>query len=398
MDTTITTDSVHSLESMVASLTELLSVQETVVSEQSERLRQNESRFRAIFEGSNDAIMLLTHKGYLDCNPSALKVFGIATKEEFLKSHPAKLSPPFQPDGQPSDVAAGERIRTAFETGMNRFEWDHRRADGTVFPTEVLLSAFDWGQERVLQATVRDITERKQAEDAMRESDARLNSILHGSPTLQFVIDKDHRVISWNGALEEYSGIKEGEVLGTRDAWKPFYPNKRPVLADLLIDETVEQIPEWYQGKFAHSRLIEGAYEATDFFPNMGENGTWLYFTAAPIRNAKGAIIGAVETLVDISERKQSEKALKESNERFITFIKEAAMRLKTPLEVVEENIGGMICDVEKGGSDQADLVLQLKIQMKNIEQIRLNIIELNTAIMEHSDELSIATRKFLLE
>ena len=140
MDTLITTDNIHALESMVASLTELISVQETVVSEQSELLRQNESRFRAIFNGSNDAIMLLTEEGFFDCNPSALKIFGITTKEEFVKFTPAELSPPTQTDGGSSLEAAGEHIRTAFRTGTDRFEWIHRRFNGEDFPAEVLLS------------------------------------------------------------------------------------------------------------------------------------------------------------------------------------------------------------------------------------------------------------------
>ncbi|MFA4825560.1 MAG: hypothetical protein WC593_10445 [Methanoregula sp.] len=94
----------------------------------------------------------------------------------------------------------------------------------------------------------------------------------------------------------------------------------------------------------------------------------------------------------------KNEEALRESNERFLEFIREAAMRLKTPLEVVEENIAGITSDVERGGCDTADVALQLKIQMKNIEQIRQNIIDLNKAITEHGDELSDATRKFLME
>jgi hypothetical protein len=73
-------------------------------------------------------------------------------------------------------------------------------------------------------------------------------------------------------------------------------------------------------------------------------------------------------------------------------------MRSKTPLDVVEENIAGIVNDIERGGYDTADVTLQLKIQMKNVAQIRQNIIELNKVITEHGDELSDATRKFLME
>jgi light-regulated signal transduction histidine kinase (bacteriophytochrome) len=92
------------------------------------------------------------------------------------------------------------------------------------------------------------------------------------------------------------------------------------------------------------------------------------------------------------------EEALRKSNERFLEFISETAMRLKTPLEVVEESIAFVVSEVESGPGDPANVALELKIQMKNLEQIRQNIIELNKAITEHSDEMSLATRKFLTE
>jgi len=94
----------------------------------------------------------------------------------------------------------------------------------------------------------------------------------------------------------------------------------------------------------------------------------------------------------------QNEVDLMKSNERFLDFIREAAMRLKTPLEVVEENIATVVSEVEHGGNDPANVALELKIQVKNLEQIRQNIIELNKVITAHADMLSPATKKFLTE
>ena len=158
-----------------------------------------------------------------------------------------------------------------------------------------------------------DITQRKNAEQALRESEARLTSVLHGSPLMQFVIDHDHRILSWNKALEDYSGIPAADVIGTDQQWRAFYKEKRPVLADLLVDNNTDGLFKWYGGKLNPSRYVDDAYDAMDFFPDMGTSGTWLSFTAAPIRNADGEIIGAVETLEDITERKQAEEVLKRS-------------------------------------------------------------------------------------
>ncbi|MCP4543821.1 MAG: PAS domain S-box protein [Chloroflexi bacterium] len=129
-----------------------------------EELRQSEERFRVIFEGSNDAVMLLSEKAFFDCNSRALEMFDFGEKGELVGIHLADISPPFQSDGQDSVSAAQERIHAAFQQGHNRFEWIHSRGGGEDFLAEVLLSAFDLGGEMVLQATVRDISERKQIE------------------------------------------------------------------------------------------------------------------------------------------------------------------------------------------------------------------------------------------
>ncbi|MCX5848163.1 MAG: PAS domain-containing protein [Deltaproteobacteria bacterium] len=137
-----------------------------------------------------------------------------------------------------------------------------------------------------------------------------LQSIMGSSPIPAFIIGKDHLIIYWNKALEELSGIKAKEVVGTSQQWRAFYKTARPCMADLLVDKYQKEIPQWYSGKFIKSKLITGAYEATDFFPELGKRGRWLRFTAAVIRNSKGSVIGAVETLEDITQAKRAEEAL----------------------------------------------------------------------------------------
>ena len=151
---------------------------------------------------------------------------------------------------------------------------------------------------------------RKQAEEKLRESRQRLNSIIDASPIPAFVIGIDHKIIYWNKALEELTKIKAQNVVGTSQQWRAFYAEERPCMADLLVSREKEKIAKWYKGKYAKSRLLEEAYEAIDFFPDLGRQGKWLRFTAAVIRDTAGEMIGAIETLEDITRRKKAKEAL----------------------------------------------------------------------------------------
>ncbi|MEN8170616.1 MAG: ATP-binding protein [Pseudomonadota bacterium] len=132
------------------------------------KLAESETKFRTLFEASSDAIMLLDERGFFDCNPATIEMFGCSDVEVFSKLHPSELSPPTQPDGSLSVQAAQQKIEQAFREGRNFFEWMHWRFDDhREFPAEVLLTAMRLGERDVLQAVVRDITQRKQAEQSI---------------------------------------------------------------------------------------------------------------------------------------------------------------------------------------------------------------------------------------
>ena len=141
--------------------------------------------------------------------------------------------------------------------------------------------------------------------------------ILDGSPVPCFVIDASHVVVYWNEALSRMSGIPAAEVLGTHHQWRAFYRAHRPVLADLVVDGADQGLLEkFYRGKYRPSTHCPGGWESEDFFPTFGETGRWLAFSAAPIRNAAGKVVGCVETLQDITERKQAELARRDAERR----------------------------------------------------------------------------------
>ncbi|MFY9799973.1 MAG: PAS domain S-box protein, partial [Methanoregula sp.] len=142
-----------------------------------------------------------------------------------------------------------------------------------------------------------------------------MQDLVQGAPIPEFVIDSNHRVIFWNRALEEYSGIPASDVTGTTNHWKAFYPSQRPCLADLIVDRNVDGITRWYSGKYVKSPIVADNFEATDYFPSI-KGGTWLFFTAAPIRDPSGNITGAIETLQDVTTIRKKEEELRAAYEQ----------------------------------------------------------------------------------
>jgi PAS domain S-box-containing protein len=154
------------------------------------------------------------------------------------------------------------------------------------------------------------------------QNEISLSQILRGSPIPTFVIDTNHVVTHCNPAFEKLSGIAAKDLIGTKNQWLAFYPVARPVLADFIVDGTTEEkIRLYYAGKFRRSILVDGGYEAQDFFSSLDRKGKWLFFTAAPLRDRAGNMVGAIETLQDITEQKTAEQALRESERRYRTLL-----------------------------------------------------------------------------
>ncbi len=137
-------------------------------------LRESENKYKILFEHTADAILIIEEGKFVDCNPATIKMLGYKNKKDFLETHPSELSPEQQPDGQNSLEKANKMMALAFENGSHRFEWDHKRADGEVFPVEVLLTAIPLGEKSFLHVVWRDITKRKEAEEEKNKLETQL--------------------------------------------------------------------------------------------------------------------------------------------------------------------------------------------------------------------------------
>ncbi len=144
-----------------------------------EALHRSETKFRTLYDSTSDAVMLLDEKGFFDCNKATLTIFGCATRRSSARNTPPICHRRKQPCGTDSMALANQMIATAMEKGSHHFEWMHKRTDtGEVFPADVLLNAMELDGKPVLQAVVRDITERKKAEKKLLDLNRQLEAAI----------------------------------------------------------------------------------------------------------------------------------------------------------------------------------------------------------------------------
>jgi len=186
-----------------------------------------------------------------------------------------------------------------------------------------------------------------------------------------FVIDANHRVLFWNRACEELTGLKTTEVKGTDEHWRAFYDHRRPCLADFIIHGNLDRIPEFY-GPSEPAELIDEGVQVEGWRTTLSGAHRYIIFRAAPLRNKKGDIIAATETLEDITERKKVERRM-EFMAHFdpLTGLPNRTLffdRLThglTSAERYREKLGLLYIDLDgfkeindRGGHDQGDRVL----------------------------------------
>ncbi|MFH0967053.1 MAG: PAS domain S-box protein, partial [Methanobacteriota archaeon] len=263
-------------------------------------IKESEELFHGIATRASDAIALLDQNGFIwYWNPAAEKLFGMSSDAVMRSNFFSLFSSVLSRDKYLSDFQIFFETHAGFFSQSSCELTMHNNLE-EVIHLEMSLASLHFKGMWYALGIFRDITNRINAEFLERE--ILLNALIQGSPIPQFMIDNSHKVIFWNGALEVYSGIKAGDITGTNLHWRAFYDEKRPCLADLLLDNAIDDIDRLYGKKSSKSRLVEDAYEATDFFPKMGKEGIWLYFTAATIKDSKGNIIGVLETLEDITD------------------------------------------------------------------------------------------------
>lgn len=176
--------------------------------------------------------------------------------------------------------------------------------------------------------TIRDITDQKRAEEQLRDTNKRLNDIIELLPDATVVIDREGRVIAWNKAMEEMTGVPKQDILGKGDyeASLPFYGERRPALLNyaMMLDDKLDLYKYTYISK--NGDVLSG--EVYVPMPGKGQ-GIYLFATASPLRDAAGNIVGAIESIRDITARHQVEELIRDTNKRLndiIEFLPDATV------------------------------------------------------------------------
>jgi len=265
-----------------------------------EALRQSEEKLRTLFESATDAFFILDLEGnFIDVNRTAFERLGY-TKEEMLCMHISQLDPP----ECASKVSV--RIEQIKRHGAAVFETAHLRKDGAVMPVEVNTRILDYDGEKVIFSVIRDITERKRAEEALKKSEERYRTFIDATTDISILKDDNFRFLIINKACTEYFDKKEEEIIGKTDF-------------DLLPESAAENCRKTDIEALKSDNVItteevigERIFETRKYRVRIGND---KFGVGAYIR--------------DITEQKSAEEELKRHREQLMDLVEERTSELQ---------------------------------------------------------------------
>jgi PAS domain S-box-containing protein len=341
-----------------------------------EAVRKSEFRLRTLFNSADDAIFMMDNKTFTDCNPATLRIFK-CTKDQIVGQTPYRFSPYLQPDGRTSEEAAMEKINAALSGKPQFFEWRHTHYDGTPFEAEVSLNRLDLDNEVFIQAMVRDVSERKRAE----EDNKRL-ALVANTTTNMVVIADGQGIIQWvNPAFTRVTGYSLEEAIGK-------IPGRllRGRKTDPEIAKTMGERIRAGQG-FKDVEIIN--------YTKSGEP-YWACIEVMPIHDKNGKVVQFIAIESDISERKATQQALMNRNDELIKanteldrFVYSASHDLRAPIS----SLLGLIevARLEKNAVNMGHLLDLQKKSLQRLDRFIKDIVDhsRNTRLKVESESVN---------
>ncbi|GEM_PF-4038488 len=279
------------------------------VEDVSQALRDSEAQAQFLLQSIACGVCGIDQRGYITfINQAAASMLGYAETPLIGYSWHSEFQHS-TPEGTPYHFE-NSPISKALLDGTVHYSDEHLwRKGSTHFPVELTCSPIHKnGNPMGAVITFFDNTERKRAEE-MKEQIDFSQILIQSLPIAAFVLNTDHQVISWNDACEELTGIKADTIIGTNEHWRSFYPSPRPCLADCVLAPANQCIENHYE-LFEKSELVQGGFHAQNWCTVRNGESRYLLIDAGPIYDRYGQLIAVVEVLRDITETKNSEKAL----------------------------------------------------------------------------------------
>ena len=320
-------------------ITHFVAVKEDITDQKKiqEALRKSEERFRGYFEHSQVGMTVTSpDKGWIEVNDQLQQMLGY-NLDELRQMTWAELT---HPDDLEEDLKNFEQMLAG---EIDDYAMDKRfiRKDGEIVHTNLTVSCVrdENGEIQNVLASMMDITERKKAEEEIKNSQQRLAQIIDFLPDPTWVVDNEGQVDRWNKALEKLVDIKAEDMVGkgNYEYALPFYGERRPVLIDLIRNWQPEYEEKYISVKKEGKNLISESYHE-----HLGEGGTYLSATAGLLYDTAGKIAGAIESLRDITERKHMEEELivakqaaDDANKAKGDFLANMSHEIRTPMNAV---------------------------------------------------------------
>ncbi len=300
-----------------------------------EELKESQQRLADIINFLPDATVVVDmDKKIIAWNRAMEDMTGVK-KEDMIGQDSHAGTVPFYGERRPYLL---DLIDMSDEELQSKYQYVRRR--GNTLYAEVFTPALYGGKGAYVWATgaplldahgnhmgaiesIRDITDRKGAEEALKESQQQLSDIINFLPDATLVIDKEGKVIAWNRAIEEMTGTEAAEMLG-KDNYEyalPFYGERRPILIDLVL-KPQEEIEAKYVSTERGDILLEG--EA--YMPALRGGEVYLVGKASILRDSRGSVLGAIESIRDITERRHGEESLIRAEEKYRGIFENAVM------------------------------------------------------------------------
>ncbi len=303
-----------------------------------ETLRQSEEKYRTILDNVEAGYYELDLAGNVTGGSEVAGKLSGTTLQEFIGKNYAEFC------DENGAKTLFEIYHKVYETGQpaTAVEWNVKAPDGTHVSLEASVALMRDADCRPIgfRGTIRDISERKKAEEELENSRRHLMEIIDFLPDPTWVVDNQGKVVAWNRAIEKLTRVKAEDMVGKGDFEYaiPFYGEKRPILIDL-----VRNWDESYEEKYI-SLKREGEYLFSEetFHPSLGEAGIYLAAKARVLYDSEGKPAGAIESARDITDRKKAENELRkakkeadEANRAKSEFLANMSHEIRTPMNAI---------------------------------------------------------------